>query len=163
VPSDHFEGQPLNIYVKCSYLSCVLNWVYVLEKNKSQIWWKQTPIYWSNQLNVLEIYNLYQLHLEYCIGITYHVSFHFNILFVKQLHVKVSVWGEVSNEVRSDVSLIFWTILNYALRFAVSSTILYHTLDATLNITAQWMNTMHNMCLWKFKEFWNLSYKGIRS
>jgi hypothetical protein len=42
-------------------------------------------------MNVLEIYNTYQLHLECSVAITYHVAVHFNILFVKQLHIKASV------------------------------------------------------------------------
>jgi len=42
-------------------------------------------------MHVPELYNIYQLHLEYRIAVTYHVAVHFNILFVKQLHVKESV------------------------------------------------------------------------
>jgi len=95
-------------------------------------------------MNVLEIYNIYQLHLEYSIAITYHVAVHFNILFVKQLHVKASVWGEVNIELRFNVSLAFLTTLNCASRVIVSSTILYHTWDATWNISDQWMSSMHN-------------------
>jgi len=64
-------------------------------------------------MNVLEISNMYQLHPEYRIGIAYHVAVHFNIMFVKQLHVKASVWGEVNIELRSNVSLAFWTTLTF--------------------------------------------------
>jgi len=91
-------------------------------------------------MNVLEIYNIYQLHLKYRIAVTYHVAVHFNILFVKQLHVKASIWGEVNIQLRSNVSLT----LNCASRVIVSSTVLYHTWDATWNISDQWMNSMHN-------------------
>jgi len=41
--------------------------------------------------NVLEIYNVYQLHIKYRTAITYHAAVHFNILFVKQLNVLASV------------------------------------------------------------------------
>jgi len=95
-------------------------------------------------MNVLEIYNIYQLHLEYRIAITYHVAVHFNILFVKQLHVKAFVWGEVNIELRCNVSLAFWTTLNCASHAIVSSKILYHAWDASWNIIDQWMSSMHN-------------------
>ena len=64
--------------------------------------------------NVLEIYNVYQLHIKYRTAITYHAAVHFNILFVKQLNVLASVWREVNIELSSNVSLAFWTTLNYA-------------------------------------------------
>jgi hypothetical protein len=111
-------------------------------------------------MSVLEIYDIYQLHLEYRIAITYYVAVHFNILFVKQIHVKASVWGEVNIELRSNVSLTFWTTLNCASRVAVSSKIVYHTWDETWNINDQWMNSVHKTCTLKVTEFWYLSYKG---